>query len=141
MSDYYKKIADGDPGGDLTAAYEAMRAETISAPSQGEYRVTMTTMANRLGRDAARRIYAGFKAAVAAGQMDDWELAQLNDKGFDINNPETATAVTALFQAGVLTQSDATALLNIAESTEPKYPGLEIGHLQNAREMRERGDI
>lgn len=140
MTDY-KKIADGDPGGELEAAYNSMIAETEQSPIQGEYRVTLTTISKKLGRDAARLVNAKLKQAVADGHMDQWELDELYDDGFDLNDPETKKAIAKLKQEGALGETEAAALLGMAMQSVPLYPGLEMGHLQNAREMRERGEI
>ena len=123
MTDY-KKIADGDPGGDLQAAYEAMIAETEQV-SRGEYRVTDKMIASALGLAAANDFLDAVEMAVPA-RVTSW----LKSGGIDVNHVDTVSTLTAINPPNVV------AVLAMGKEAVSKYPAMEITHLEKARSMR-----
>lgn len=140
MTDYYKTLADADPGGDLQAAYEAMKAETVDV-SRGEYRITDQDIAAEIGPVEGLAFTAALEAARDAGALKPRILRWLEGKGIDINNPGTRGMLAQLVAADHLDQALVDKVVAMGSIAQPKYPGLELGHLQNARDWRKEGKI
>lgn len=129
----YKLIADNDPGGDIETAYAAMAAETVT--STPETRLTYLSIANRVGYAAAAALYDRVIA-----NMPAWINQAMMQGGVDVNNPQTAGILNSLVGGG-FTAKMMSDIINAGVESSPKYPGLKIGHLANARQKRAAGDI
>jgi len=67
----YKAIADGDPGGELTAAFNTMEAETVSA--NPETRINYLSIANRVGFSTSTKLQTAIRAEIqASADMTEW---------------------------------------------------------------------
>jgi hypothetical protein len=131
MSVDYKLIADNDQGGELASAFNAMRAETVSATPE-----VMVTY-RRVSASVSLAASAELEAAVAsAPSMPSWVDKALSLDGIDVNDPQTAGLLSTL-----VTPETAAAIIAMGVISEPKYKGLKIGHLENARQMRAEGEI
>ena len=125
----YKKIADGDPSGDLDTAFNTMAAETeVTTP---EKLMTYRTVASEVGFAESAELEAG----VLAG-MPQWLNADLQTRGIDVNNPDVIALIGTLVSAPT-----ATSILASGQVSSLVYPGLKIGHLANARQQRAVGEI
>lgn len=129
----YKLIADNDPGGDVEAAYASMSGETVS--STPETRMTYLSIANRVGFGTAAALYE----RVVAG-MPAWVNESMLNGGVDVNNPQTYGLLRSLI-GGNFTADMADAIVSAGIERTPKYPGLRLGHLVNARQKRAAGEI
>jgi len=135
----YKFLADNDPGGELEVAFSAMAAEKIIEPH--ELILTDKGLANKLGLTKAIAFKENLKSAVVAGALPQDVIDWFVSTGIDINHPDVEITLNALRVAGFLTLAQVSDVLNLRNKDNPKYPGLKIGHLQNAREWRAEGRI
>lgn len=132
--DQYKELIAGDPGTDLDDAFTSMAAEEVKEPVPEGTKMSMADISRYLGREVGRRVYAELQAAVGLGAMDDWELEELIDTGFEITDSVLRGAIQALGDGGLLT--DHAELLELNETTVKKYPFLvSQQQLQNARDI------
>lgn len=125
----YTAIADGDPGGDLEAAYATMLAETITQ-SRGQHPVTDLRVAGEIGLAAAEEFFTSIEAVVSS-RVIGW----FRTTGVDINHPDTIATLNAI------NPPHKDAVLAMGNETVSKYPGLTIEHLKKARTKRAAGEI
>ena len=125
----YKFIADNDPGSDLDLAFLSMSIETST--SNPEKLMTYRSIANEVGYAESVELENGTAA------LAKWVNADLQGRGIDINSPQTA----ALLNSGIVSSETSSKLLAAGVVITPKFQGLKIGHLQNARQMRAAGEI
>ena len=127
----YKIIADNDPGGDLETAFAAMSAETVtSAP---EVMVTYRRISAVVSLAASAELEAAVKSELT---IPSWVNTALASDGIDVNDVQVSAVLDTLVSAGTSAEIKAMGVI-----TEPKYKGFKIGHLANARQMREEGRI
>lgn len=135
----YTKLADEDVGGTLDAAFATMSAAGTTVTTQ-EHLMSYLSIANQVDFATSMALEAVVKAAVIGATLPTWVDTILNTTGIDVNNPQTAALVNSLV-AGTFTQVMADAIIATGGALELTYPGLQPGHLQNAREKRLAGDI
>ena len=135
----YKLIADNDPGGDLETAFAQMQAETVTVPVPGK-RQTYLSIADEVGFTEAATLSATIAAAVQAGQLPRWVDIALEGPGIDVTNAQVGPILTSLVNAS-LTSEMVNSIIATGTETQPKYAGLRIGYLADARRKRERGEI
>jgi hypothetical protein len=126
----YKKIADGDPTGPLEAAFNTMAAETVATTP--EKLMTYRTIASEVSFAASVELETGITTA----GMPKWLDADLQTRGIDVNSPDVAALIGSIVSAPT-----ATAILAAGVVSAPVYPGLALGHLQNARQQRAAGEV
>lgn len=131
MSVNYKLIADNDPGGTLEDAYTAMSAETVTTAPK--VMVTYRKVAASVNLEASAELEA---SVIASVDVPDWVNIALADGGINVNDPQTEGLLSTL-----VSPQTASAILDMGIVTDPKYPGLKIGHLSNARQMRTEGRV
>lgn len=136
----YKAIADADPGGDLTLAFETMAAATETR-GRGAYRITQLEVANQVGMAIATTFRAGLDRAVVEGACPAWVVSALDVGGIDINHPDTVGSMNALVGSGYLLQDDVTAIIGMGSEIVVTWPRLKEGHLDDARTKRAKGKI
>ena len=135
MTDY-KAIADADVAlaePDLETAYNTLAAQTVT--TNPELMLTYIGISNRVGFTIASKLSARVVAT-----MDAWVHEALQNEGIDINNAQTPVLLDSMVDA-TFTQADADAIKAAGNIDVPVFPNLKLGHLQNAREMRARGEI
>lgn len=135
----YKAIADGDPGGDLEAAFAAMAAETVTVQIPGK-RQTYISIADEVGFAEAAALSGTVEAEVTAKQLPKWVDVALEQDGIDVTNPQVKPILDGMVN-DLLTQAMVDAIIATGSEDRPKYPGLRIGYLADARRKRERGEI
>lgn len=128
MTDY-KGIADGDPTGDLQAAFDSMAAETVATTP--EKLMTYRSIANEVSFAASAELETSVLASMPA-----WLNANLQTGGIDVNNSQTAALLGSLVTTATADAIIAAGVINVA-----KYPGLKIGHLADARRQRIAGEV
>lgn len=133
----YLEIATADPGGDLELAYNSLMNLEEEKTREGDHRITLTSLAKELGRTKTKEIYTALLNFVSVGAMQDWELEELKEEGFDINDPVMRQAITDLGLAGLPHSSE---ILALNLQTVKVYKGLTIGYLSNARRMKSVAD-
>lgn len=127
----YKSIADNDPGGDLETAFNTMADEVITETP--EVMITYRKIGAAVSLTASFELEAAIKASA---QIPTWVDDVLRTDGIDVNDPQVSATLGALVSA-----QTAADILLMGQITKPKYEGLKLGHLQNAREMRSEGKI
>lgn len=127
----YKLIADSDPGGDLETAFATMASETIT--EKPEVMITYRKIGAAVSLSASFELESAIKAST---QIPSWVDDVLRTDGIDVNDPQVSATLGALVSA-----QTAADILAMGQVTKPKYQGLKLGHLQNAREMRAEGRI
>lgn len=133
----YKAIADGDPGGDLQAAFDSMRAEMVTAPYM--VRVNYTDLL-AIDIPLTTKLSNLIASEVSLGNIPEVVHIRLNDGGLDINNPGTQAMLAGYVVASELTQAEMNTITALGEIK--KYPDLVIPQiLQNARDARSSGAI
>ena len=131
MSVDYKLIADNDPAGELQSAFDSMKTETVT--STPEVMVTY----RRISASVSLAASAELEAAVLAAQaMPSWVNTALASDGIDVNDPQVSATLNNIVSADT-----AAAIIAMGIVTIPKYAGLKIGHLANARQMRAEGRV
>ena len=135
----YKLIADNDPGGDLETAFAQMQAETVTVPVPGK-RQTYLSIADEVGFAEAAALSGTVEAEVTAKQLPKWVDVALEQDGIDVTNPQVGPILSSLVNE-TLTQTMVDAIIATGSEDRPKYPGLRIGYLADARRKRERGEI
>ena len=128
MSVNYKLIADNDPGGDLQTAFNSLASETIITTP--ETMITYRKIAARVSLTAT----AELETAISALPL--WVNKALQTDGIDVNDAQTAAVLSSL-----VSTETASSIIALGQISTPKYQGLKLGHLQNAREMRAEGKI
>ena len=133
----YKAIADADPTGDLQAAFETMRNQTVSS-----YRA-LTGNELRLWSAANPTDYSRIKSAAAADVVSEiaFSLIQTPDSLLELNRPEVLAMVAAMVAAGIVSEQGRDALLAMARVEVPMFPGLNQALLAKARAMRAEGRV
>ena len=124
----YKVIADADPGGDLQAAFEAMRDETVTS-----YRA-LSGNELRLWSAANPNDYSAIKVAEIA-----FSLIQTPDSLLELNRADVLLMVEGMVTGGIFSEEGKNALLAMATVITPAYPGLNQAVLAKARDMRKEG--
>ena len=137
MSVDYKGIADGDPGGDLTVAFEAMRAEVITS-----FR-SLTSSDLRKWCVAFPDDYAGIKVASSTSVAAEIALLLIKsgEDHLSMEDPNVRAMVDGLRDSDVISSVGRDAIFAMATMTEAKYPGLRMGYIQDARRKRAGGLI
>ena len=130
MSVDYKLIADNDPAGELQTAFDAMAAETVT--STPEFMVTYRKIGQSVSLAASAELETALKDA--SNGIPSWVDSVLAKDGINVNDPQVAGVLAAL-------SSHAAAITAMGVVTSPKYAGLKIGHLANARQMRADGRV
>lgn len=125
----YKRLADEDVGGDLDAAYATMAAMTVT--STPEVMITY----RRISAMSFAAMVALETAIKANAATSDAIHFLLKDGGIDVNDPQVADLLDQLVP------DHAAAIIGMGVVTEPKYAGFKIGHLANARQMRQDGRV
>lgn len=125
----YKKIADGDPGGDLEVAFAAMAVEEVVVTPAPEKLMTYRSIANEVGFAASGELEAG--VLDASNGMPQWLNIDLQSRGIDVNNPNVAGLIGAL-----VTATTATNILAAGVTYALVYPNLKAGHLETSRIKR-----
>jgi hypothetical protein len=127
----YKQLADNDPGGELETAFASMSAETVTSTPE-----VMLTY-RRISAGVSLAASAELEVAVnASAQMPSWVDKALSTDGIDVNDPQTAGLLA------MLVPDHAAAIQAMGVVNVSKYgAGFKIGHLQNARQMRDEGII
>ena len=125
----YTLLADNDPGGDLETAFAVMSAQT-AVRTRNSHRVNDIMIAKHLGFTAATEFLNDVEAA-----LDPRVVAWLRGDGIDMAHPDVATILDQI------NPRHKDAALAMGKETVPKYPGLRIGHLATARQMRAEGKI
>lgn len=128
MSVNYKLIADNDPGGDLETAFNTLASETVITTPE-----TMITY-RKIAASVSLTATAELEQAISALPL--WVNKALQTDGIDVNDPQTAAALSSL-----VSTETAASIIALGKISTQKYPGLKLGHLQNAREMRAEGKI
>ena len=128
----YKLLADNDPGGELQAAFDSMAAETVATTP--ETQVTYTTLARDVDLVTANALTSKLSTQSA------WIDNALNSECINVNNPQVGPFLDALVDTD-FTQLMADNVKALGNVISPKYPGLKIGHLANARQMRADGRV
>jgi len=126
MSVDYKLLADNDLGGDLDAAFATMSAETIT--STPEVMVTYRRISAAVSLEASATL-----EAIVQGMetMPSWVDKALATDGIDVNNPQVAGLLDSIIP------EFSAAIIAMGIVTTPRYAGLKIGHLANARQKKE----
>jgi hypothetical protein len=131
MSVNYKLIADNDPGGELETAFSLM--ENVTAETTPEVMLTYRRISAGVSLEASAALELAVNAAPA---IPSWVDKALSTDGVDVNNTQTVGLLAALVP------DHATAIQAMGTVVVPKYgSGFRVGHLQNARQMREEGSI
>jgi len=137
MTDY-KKIADGDPGGDLQTAYLSMKGQADPGVK------TLTGNELRIWAAMNDADYNNLKAAAANSVAAEMAVALIQnpDSILEMEKQEVVALITGLNQSGVISDTGKAALENMAAVTTPKYPGLtQQTVLAKARTMRQEGRV
>ena len=134
MTDY-KAIADADIGGDLQAAFEALRDKTVLS-----YRA-LTGNELRLWSAANTGDYSAIKVAAASSVVAEiaFSLIASPDSILELNRPEVRDMIDGLVEAGVISAAGRTSLLWMASVNTPAFPGINQAVLAKARAMRLEG--
>ena len=127
----YKQIADGDPSGDLDTAYAAMAAETINTTP--EQLMTYRSIASKVSFAASAELES---AILAVPAYSGWLNTDLQARGIDVNDAQVAGLIGTIVSAPT-----AAAIVAAGIVVVPKYAGLKIGHLANARQQRAAGEV
>ena len=127
----YKLLADNDPGGELETAFDSMSAETIT--STPEVMVTYRQIGERVSLAASAELEA---AVNGSASIPSWVDSVLAKDGINVNDAQVSATLGAIVSADT-----AAAIIAMGVVTSPKYSGLKIGHLANARQMRQAGRI
>ena len=131
-NEYYKKIADSDPGGDFDAALAAMLL--ITEDSTPASLVTYRGIGADVGLAASLELETAIKASAS---IPEWVNISLSTDGINVNDPQVAAVLTALS----LTDGVADAIKAIGLITTNSFPNLKAGHLEVAREKRLSGEV
>jgi len=131
MSVNYKDLADNDPGGELQSAFDKMRAETITV--NPEYMVTYRTIGSLVGLAESAELEIAVKAA---SSIPEWVNTSLASDGIDVNDAQVSATLGVL-----VSEATAAKITELGNVVVPRRTGLKIGHLANARQMREEGRI
>lgn len=131
-----KLIADNDPGGTLSDAFDTMAAETVETTS--ENMVSDIDMAAKLGLGTANAILTALQSAIDAAVLPARVMRWLESSGIDVNHPETQAILDSLVPT-YLSTGQVAALKALGNT--PKYPGLTIGQLDKARRLRAEGKV
>ena len=131
----YKVIADADPGGDLQAAFEAMRDETVTS-----YKA-LSGNELRLWSAANPYDYSAIKMAAATNVVAEiaFSLIQTPDSLLELNRADVLLMVEGMVTGGIFSEEGKNALLAMATVITPAYPGLNQAILAKARDMRKEG--
>ena len=127
----YKLIADNDPSGDLETAFAAMGAEAVT--STPEVMVTYRRISAAVSLAASAELEAAVKAELT---IPSWVDTALASDGIDVNDAQVSAVLDSLVSVAT-----AAAIKAMGVITDPKYKGFKIGHLANARQMREEGRV
>tara|TARA_R110002074_G_scaffold119_2_gene486 strand:+ start:901 stop:1293 length:393 start_codon:yes stop_codon:yes gene_type:complete len=127
----YKLIADNDPVGELQTAFDSMAAEAVT--STPEVMVTYRQIGERVSLAAS----AELEAAVNGSELvPSWVDSVLAKDGINVNDAQVSATLGA-----IVSTDTAAAIIAMGLVTSPKYAGLKIGHLANARQMRAEGRV
>ena len=126
----YKLIADNDTGGELQLTFDNMSAETVT--STPEVMLTYRRISASVSLAASAELES---AVLAAPAMPSWVNTALASDGIDVNDPQVSAVLKSLVP------SHAEQITAMGIITNPKYAGLKIGHLANARQMRAEGRV
>lgn len=119
------------------AAFDTMAAETTTTMADALWESELSIM-SRLGVTAADTILSKIETAVGSDRVTRMIRSA---KGVNLADPQTIGLINSLVAASVLSQAEADALLSVNQIVTPVWPGLQLGHVQNALELRQRGDI
>lgn len=138
----YKAIADevdakGYP--DASTAFEAMKLETV----QGAY-YPLKDNDLRIWAAQQEPSFTGMKSAAAGGSVAAQMavlLVETYGSRLDLNKPEVVALLDGFVLSAVITEEAKDALYATALNMEPKWPGLQEGHVVNAIEQRQEGVV
>ena len=128
--DVLAAIAADDPGGSYDEATPILKAMTnvVVKPT----RVTERDLYAKLTPAVAEPILSAVESsAIVPARAKAWLGPDAG--GIDVGDVVTRGLIDAMVGAGELTAGQGAALKGLAESSEPKYPGIRQVHLKNAR--------
>jgi hypothetical protein len=133
-------IGSADPA-QFQTAFDAMVSETESTVLTENFESELAVI-SRLGISEGVTVLETIKAA-ALQQLGVDTLTRLieSERGVNLADPQTIAFVGALVTGGALTQAQADALLSSNTVTEPKWPGLKAGIVQDALRQRVGGEV
>jgi len=111
-------------------AFNAMAAENET--TNPERKLTYLQVAN----ESTFAIAAELSAQVIENNMPNWVDAALSGEGIDVNNKQSQDMLN-----DICSEATANTIIALGDVLTPKYPGLKIGHLDNARQMRVEGRV
>jgi hypothetical protein len=137
----YKSIADKDAEIGLTTidTFNVMKSETEIVTTD-EVMVNYIRISASVNVAASMALEASVDAAVEGGLLPKWVGVSLHGNGININDPQTANFVRTLLPAKDL-PGVADSIVAMGERTVYKYPNIKQGHIDDARAMRERGEV
>lgn len=138
MSVPYKLYADDDPGGTLESAFATMEAATVNTTPK--YRLTYMSIASKVDLAAAIAIEKAIDGAIGLKAIPKWVATIMVTTGLDINDPQVQMILGQLIGAN-LSEAQADKILAVGVVKEPMYPGIKIGHLNDARVQRKEGNV
>ena len=139
----YKLIADNDPN--PSGSVDAENAGLISAFESMKLQTNILSQKRKISfldiADYIDVITASKFSTAVKNNLDEWIYTLLTKKGIDITSPKSQTAVNSLVAAEpAFEQTDADAIIALANQTEEKFKRFKLGHLQNARRMKRVAD-
>jgi len=130
----YQQLAQDDPGGTLDEAFAIMSNKKVDVII--DVRLNDVALASRVGIGKAMQFQGALKAAVADGGMPGDVLDWFNGSGIELNNNESIGLLNSMADNGYISLQLRDEIIALRVVKKDMYPGLKIGHLQNAREKK-----
>lgn len=134
----YKKIATDDPGGTLEAAFATMSAETVDVLRPVDDRmISSRGVYGIIGQTAGKAAMDAIKSSQSDEDVKSW----FSPSEGGIDSFLIKDIFDGLAANNVITQAEADLVKAYAYTKQPKYPGLKMGHLQDARRKKAEGEF
>jgi len=133
------------PGGfnDLTAvqaAFDVLK-DLEEEQSRGNHLQTYVGLARDASFAVAQEFSNFITEAITAGQLNSWVDEALNSTGLRVNSPDVANKLNQMVGVSGLTQETVDAVLATGSTTVKVFPGLKLGHVQDAVQRRIAGVV
>ena len=115
----------------VEAAFDAIKDLTVvSVRDSG--RQTYASLAGTLGLALTSQLEAAMGLAATAMVIGPWVDKALNNDGIDSSDPQVIGLLTSLIDQFGIDQELVDAIASLSSETVPMFPGLKLGHVQNA---------
>lgn len=126
----------------VEAAFNAIK-DNETVISKGEYKADYVAIAGAAGQAVADALYDAVEHLKTEALIRPWVSKALEGEGLNINDPGTLAQLEAMAgdPLNLLTAEQLAKIKAVGSDVVNDFPGLKLGHVQNALQALYRGEI